>query len=85
MGFEPTRAKPNGLAGRRLNHSAKVSYLKIIVNSKFHHVPVSIMNVFLNTNKVFCERNLKSKKYLDEIPFALIFYCIMNAGHGALR
>ena len=25
MGFEPTRAKPNGLAGRRLNHSATVS------------------------------------------------------------
>ncbi len=25
-GFEPSRAKPNGLAGRRLNHSAKVSY-----------------------------------------------------------
>ena len=27
VGFEPTRAKPNGLAGRRLNHSAKVSLL----------------------------------------------------------
>ena len=26
-GFEPSRAKPNGLAGRRLNHSAKVSQL----------------------------------------------------------
>ena len=26
VGFEPTRAKPNGLAGRRLNHSAKVSF-----------------------------------------------------------
>ena len=25
MGFEPTRAEPTGLAGRRLNHSAKVS------------------------------------------------------------
>ena len=25
-GFEPSRAKPNGLAGRRLNHSAKVSF-----------------------------------------------------------
>ena len=24
-GFEPARAEPNGLAGRRLNHSAKVS------------------------------------------------------------
>ena len=24
-GFEPVRAEPNGLAGRRLNHSAKVS------------------------------------------------------------
>ena len=32
VGFEPTRAKPNGLAGRRLNHSAKVSLdiLKVI-------------------------------------------------------
>ena len=27
VGFEPTRAKPNGLAGRRLNHSAKVSFV----------------------------------------------------------
>ena len=26
MGFEPTRAEPIGLAGRRLNHSAKVSW-----------------------------------------------------------
>ena len=25
VGFEPTRAEPTGLAGRRLNHSAKVS------------------------------------------------------------
>ena len=25
MGFEPTRAEHNGLAGHRLNHSAKVS------------------------------------------------------------
>ena len=25
MGFEPTRGDPIGLAGRRLNHSAKVS------------------------------------------------------------
>ena len=25
MGFEPTRAEPIGLAGQRLNHSAKVS------------------------------------------------------------
>ena len=25
-GFEPVRAKPNGLAGRRLNHSAKASF-----------------------------------------------------------
>ena len=24
-GFEPSRAEPTGLAGRRLNHSAKVS------------------------------------------------------------
>ena len=27
VGFEPTRAEPTGLAGRRLNHSAKVSLL----------------------------------------------------------
>ena len=26
VGFEPTRAEPTGLAGRRLNHSAKVSF-----------------------------------------------------------
>ena len=26
VGFEPTRAEPTGLAGRRLNHSAKASY-----------------------------------------------------------
>ena len=26
VGFEPTRAEPIGLAGRRLNHSAKVSH-----------------------------------------------------------
>ena len=26
VGFEPTRAEPTGLAGRRLNHSAKVSW-----------------------------------------------------------
>ena len=27
-GFEPVRAKPNGLAGRRLNHSAKASLIE---------------------------------------------------------
>ena len=27
-GFEPARGDPIGLAGRRLNHSAKVSYAK---------------------------------------------------------
>jgi hypothetical protein len=26
VGFEPTRGDPIGLAGRRLNHSAKVSF-----------------------------------------------------------
>ena len=26
VGFEPTRGDPSGLAGRRLNRSAKVSY-----------------------------------------------------------
>ena len=31
MGFEPTRAEPNGLAGRRLNHSAKVSLLQVFL------------------------------------------------------
>ena len=32
-GFEPVRAEPNGLAGRRLNHSAKVSlaHIRIIL------------------------------------------------------
>ena len=29
-GFEPVRAEPNGLAGRRLNHSAKVSISHLI-------------------------------------------------------
>ena len=29
MGFEPTRAEPNGLAVHRLNHSATSSYFKI--------------------------------------------------------
>ena len=28
VGFEPTQGDPIGLAGRRLNHSAKVSLLK---------------------------------------------------------
>ena len=31
MGFEPTRGDPIGLAGRRLNRSAKVSLLKLAV------------------------------------------------------
>ena len=30
-GFEPVRAEPNGLAGRRLNHSAKVSVMMIYI------------------------------------------------------
>ena len=29
-GFEPVRAKPNGLAGRRLNHSAKASFTTVL-------------------------------------------------------
>ena len=35
VGFEPTRAKPNGLAGRRLNHSAKVSHFEITSHESF--------------------------------------------------
>ena len=31
VGFEPTRGDPIGLAGRRLNRSAKVSLLKLAV------------------------------------------------------
>ena len=38
-GFEPSRAKPNGLAGRRLNHSAKVSYAE--------HTKILSFNIFL--------------------------------------
>ena len=34
MGFEPTRAKPNGLAGRRLNHSATVSCCEHLLGEK---------------------------------------------------
>ena len=30
-GFEPVRAEPNGLAGRRLNHSAKVSISHCVI------------------------------------------------------
>ena len=31
-GFEPSRAEPIGLAGRRLNHSAKVSFYRKLVD-----------------------------------------------------
>ena len=37
-GFEPSRAKPNGLAGRRLNHSAKVSSYELSVNTKLSFI-----------------------------------------------
>ena len=30
MGFEPTRAEPNGLAVHRLNHSATLSHNKML-------------------------------------------------------
>ena len=36
VGFEPTRGDPIGLAGRRLNHSAKVSLAYI--HSTHHNV-----------------------------------------------
>ena len=32
MGFEPTRAEPNGLAVHRLNHSATSSDVKSVEN-----------------------------------------------------
>ena len=32
VGFEPTRGDPIGLAGRRLNHSAKVSLDEICID-----------------------------------------------------
>ena len=32
MGFEPTRAEPNGLAVHRLNHSATSSYAVVIIS-----------------------------------------------------
>ena len=34
VGFEPTRAEPTGLAGRRLNHSAKVSVMLLRCREK---------------------------------------------------
>ena len=34
VGFEPTRGDPIGLAGRRLNHSAKVSYTRLLAPSQ---------------------------------------------------
>ena len=36
VGFEPTRGDPIGLAGRRLNHSAKVSLPFIGTSHIFH-------------------------------------------------
>ena len=39
VGFEPTRADPIGLAGRRLNHSAKVSLARLHVQPSSHHCP----------------------------------------------
>ena len=33
VGFEPTRGDPVGLAGRRLSHSAKVSYTSVLGNN----------------------------------------------------
>lgn len=40
VGFEPTRGDPIGLAGRRLSHSAKVSYAQTTLN----HVRASFGN-----------------------------------------
>ena len=39
MGFEPTRAEPNGLAVHRLNHSATLSH-----NTKFVSIIIRIRN-----------------------------------------
>ena len=40
VGFEPTRAEPTGLAGRRLNHSAKASMcypqFSSLLEERFH-------------------------------------------------
>ena len=38
MGFEPTRGDPIGLAGRRLNHSAKVSLARTPLDSRAHTI-----------------------------------------------
>ena len=45
MGFEPMRAKPNGLAGRRLNHSAKVSTLKFGKIFLYHSFEIFFKNI----------------------------------------
>jgi hypothetical protein len=39
VGFEPTRAEPTGLAGRRLNHSAKVS----LIAYEIHSTEIAVM------------------------------------------
>ena len=43
MRFELTRAKPNGLAGRRLNHSA-TSTLPLIVNLRQNFLHIKLYN-----------------------------------------
>ena len=63
MGFEPTRAEPNGLAVHRLNHSATSSYaisdgfVKHLLQFqivRLNRVPISFLDnrIFKKNNKV---------------------------------
>ncbi len=49
VGFEPTRGDPIGLAGRRLNHSAKVS------SADRTHRKHNASNTLLFSIRIFCE------------------------------
>ena len=40
MGFEPTRAEPNGLAVHRLNHSATLSHNKKVNSALLSHLEI---------------------------------------------
>ena len=51
MGFEPTRAEPNGLAVHRLNHSATSSTCKLrFVSSRSLHREVELGKQILSQN-----------------------------------
>jgi hypothetical protein len=61
VGFEPTRAEPIGLAGRRLNHSAKVSMYEFV----FEHLQI---HQFVDVGA--CEHAAGIYKFIQNwIPF----------------